>query len=32
MPEPIDLTLHDDEDLFREAVNFTASRTGFVRA
>ena len=30
MPEPIDLTLHDDEDLLREAVNFTASRTGFV--
>ncbi len=29
MPEPIDLTLHDDEDLLREAVNFTTSRTGF---
>lgn len=29
MPEPTGLTLHTDLPLFREAVNFTASRTGF---
>ena len=29
MSEPIGLNLHEDEVLFCEAVNFTASRTGF---
>lgn len=29
MAEPIGLMLHEDVPLFREAVNFTASRTGF---
>ena len=29
MTEPVDLNLHEDVALFREAVNFTASRTGF---
>jgi len=29
MTEPIGLNLHEDEALFRETVNFTASRTGF---
>lgn len=29
MTEPSGLTLHQDVPLFREAVNFTASRTGF---
>ena len=29
MAEPMDLILHEDIVLFREAVNFTASRTGF---
>ena len=29
MTEPKGLTLHEDVPLFREAVNFTASRTGF---
>jgi predicted nucleotidyltransferase component of viral defense system len=29
MTEPVGLNLHEDEALFREAVNFTASRTGF---
>jgi predicted nucleotidyltransferase component of viral defense system len=29
MPEPPSLNLHDDLPLFREAINFTASRTGF---
>jgi len=29
MTEPSGLTLHEDIPLFREAVNFTASRTGF---
>lgn len=29
MPDPTNLDLHEDIALFREAVNFTASRTGF---
>ena len=29
MPDPANLDLHEDIALFREAVNFTASRTGF---
>jgi len=29
MPDPAALNLHEDVALFREAVNFTASRTGF---
>lgn len=29
MSEPAGLRLHDDLPLFREAINFTASRTGF---
>ena len=29
MAEPTGLTLHEDVPLFREAINFTASRTGF---
>ncbi|MCD6365869.1 MAG: nucleotidyl transferase AbiEii/AbiGii toxin family protein [Planctomycetes bacterium] len=29
MPDPTGLNLHEDIALFREAVNFTASRTGF---
>ncbi len=29
MPEPTGLNLHNDLPLFREAINFTASRTGF---
>jgi len=29
MIEPVGLNLHEDKALFREAVNFTASRTGF---
>lgn len=29
MPEPAGVNLHDDAALFREAVNFTVSRTGF---
>jgi len=29
MPDPTELNLHKDIALFREAVNFTASRTGF---
>ena len=29
MPESIGLNLHDDLPLFREAINFTAARTGF---
>ncbi len=29
MTEPTGLNLHEDETLFREAVNFTAARTGF---
>jgi predicted nucleotidyltransferase component of viral defense system len=29
MPEPVKLNLHEDITLFIEAVNFTASRTGF---
>jgi len=29
MPDPAELNLHEDVVLFREAVNFTASRTGF---
>ncbi|MBN1942131.1 MAG: nucleotidyl transferase AbiEii/AbiGii toxin family protein [Phycisphaerae bacterium] len=29
MAEPIGLMFHEDTPLFREAVNFTASRTGF---
>lgn len=29
MSEPTGLNLHDDLALFREAINFTASRTGF---
>jgi len=29
MPDPAEMTLHEDTALFREAVNFTASRTGF---
>ena len=29
MPDPTELNLHEDVALFREAVNFTVSRTGF---
>lgn len=29
MTEPSGLTLHEDTPMFREAINFTASRTGF---